>query len=404
MSRTLGYVTPVRAYCSAGEIYMQAASGRVAEALAAQYDHVVMCAKVVHATPPEPFDCPLIAPNLELIAQPFWNTTADSLRHFFGISRAYLRTCRHSDALFVRGMCPCIPLLYLLAKLFRLPICHWLVGDPVALLKSGRRAGPVADSLALLYARTDRILTRLCRWFTNGTLLCNGRELARIYASPRTIEIVSSTIGQSEFFLRPDTCQGRTVRILFVGFLRPEKGVEYLLDAFSQLKLGVHWELEIAGPAEFPEYRRTLASLAAARGIADQIHWSGYVPNGKPLWERMRAADIFVLPTLSEGTPHVLVEARANSLPCISTNVGGVPSTVTHGYDALLVPPKDARSLARAIETIAQDGELRRAMIRNGLLAARRQTLDRFIGTVLAELQSNLPADPAPVPQRQGGA
>jgi hypothetical protein len=43
-------------------------------------------------------------------------------------------------------------------------------------------------------------------------------------------------------------------------------------------------------------------------------------------------------------------------------------------------------------------------MIRNGLLAARKQTLDRFIGTVLAELQSNLPAEPAPVPQQQGGA
>ncbi len=56
MSRTLGYVTPVRAYCSGGEIYMQAASGRVAEALAAQYDRVVMCARVVHGIPPEPFD------------------------------------------------------------------------------------------------------------------------------------------------------------------------------------------------------------------------------------------------------------------------------------------------------------------------------------------------------------
>src|SRR5579859_6536782 len=150
MSRTLGYVTPVRAYCSAGEIYMQAASGRVAEALAAQYGRVVMCAKVVHATPPQPFDVPLNAPNLELIPQPFWSTTADSLRHFFGIARAYLQTCRRADALFVRGMCPYMSVLYLLAKLFRRPICHWLVGDPVALPQSGRRAGLVTDSLALL--------------------------------------------------------------------------------------------------------------------------------------------------------------------------------------------------------------------------------------------------------------
>lgn len=399
MNRILGYVTPVRAYRAAGEIYMQAASGRVAEALAAQYDKVVMCAKVVEEAPPEPFDVPLNAPNLELVAQPFWSTTADSLRHFFGIARAYLRTCRQVDALFVRAMCPYTPVLYLCAKLFRKPICCWIVGDPVALLRSGPRIGPLADRFALLYALADRFLMRLGRWLTDGILLCNGRELARIYASARTVEIVSSTVGESEFFVREDTCQGSTVRILFVGFLRPEKGIEYLLDAVSQLNLAAPWELEIAGPDEYPEYRKKLDRIAVERGIAGSIRWSGYVPNGQPLWERMRAADIFVLPTLSEGTPHVLVEARANSVPCISTNVGGVPTTVTHGYDALLVRPRDARGLARAIERLVRDGELRRALIRNGLFAARKQTLDRFIHTVLAELHHNLPEERAAVPQ-----
>ena len=123
------------------------------------------------------------------------------------------------------------------------------------------------------------------------------------------------------------------------------------------------------------------------------------MPNGKALFDHMRAADIFVLPTLSEGTPHVLVEARANGLPCISTTAGGVPSTVTHGYDALLVLPKDARDLARAIERVASEAELRRALIRNGLSTARKQTLGRFIAAVLRELNPNVPAGSAAVPQ-----
>jgi glycosyltransferase involved in cell wall biosynthesis len=63
-----------------------------------------------------------------------------------------------------------------------------------------------------------------------------------------------------------------------------------------------------------------------------------------------------------------------------------VPSCVTDGFDALLVPPKDARALAQAIELLICDGELRRSLIRNGLLSARKQTLDRFIATVLGEL------------------
>ena len=224
-------------------------------------------------------------------------------------------------------------------------------------------------------------------------------ELARAYASPRTTTVVSSTIRESEFFHRSDTRTGSSLRILFVGFIRPEKGIEYMLDAVSLLKADVPWELEIVGPREFPAYSQKLNRIAAARGIREHIRWEGYVPYGKPLFDRMRAADIFVLPTLSEGTPHVLVEARANGLPCISTAAGGVPSTVTDGYDALLVPPKDAQALAQAIERVARDAELRRALIRNGLTAAHQQTLNRFIAAVLRELHTNAPAEGAAVPQ-----
>lgn len=378
---------------------MQAASGRVAEALAKHYEKVLVCASVVHGAPPAPFDFPLDAANLELVAQPFWITTAGSLPHFFGIARAYMRTCRRADVLFVRGMCPYTAVLYLCAMAFRKPICHWIVGDPVTLLRTSTRRGPVLDAFALLYALQDRLFTRLGRWLTSGALICNGRELARAHASPRTVEIVSSTIREGEFFPRTDTCQGPVVRILFVGYIRPEKGIEYLLEAVSQLKADVPWELEIVGPPEFADYSEKLHRIAAARGIRERIRWNGYVPNGKPLFDRMRAADLFVLPTLSEGTPHVLVEARANGLPCISTTVGGVPTTVTDGYDALLVPPKNSRALARAIERVIGDGDLRRALIRNGLRAARKQTLDRFIAAVLSELKTNVPADRAAVPQ-----
>jgi len=399
MRGILGYVTPVRAFSSAGEIYMQSASGRVAEAFGKHYEKVCVCSRVVHGPPPAPFDAALNAPNLELIAQPFWGTTAGSLIHLFGIARAYARTCRRADVLFVRGGCPYMAVLYFCAAVFRKPICHWIVSDPVTLLRTHNRRGPVLDIFAILYALHDRLLTRLGRWVTNGALICNGRELACVHPSPRTIEIVSSTIRENEFFSRTDTCQGPVLRILFVGFLRPEKGIEYLLDAVSQLKPDVPWELEIVGPRQFQNYAKKLDDIAAARGICERIRWTGYVPNGKPLFDRMRAADLLVLPTLSEGTPHVLVEARANGLPCISTTVGGVPTTVTDGYDALLVPPKDARALARAMERVIGDAALRRALIRNGLLAARKQTLDRFIATVVRELNADAHAERAAVPQ-----
>jgi glycosyltransferase involved in cell wall biosynthesis len=385
--RILGYITPVRAYASADRIYMQAASGRVAEALAMQYDKVLICTRVVHGPPPSSTDFPIEVSNIELIAQPAWRTTLGSLPHFFGIILAYIRTCRRSDVLFVRGMCPYVGFLYLCALIFRRPICHWIVGDPVALLRASRRNGRVMDKLALLYALQDRLATRVGRWLTNGALICNGSELAKAYRSPRTTATVSSTIQESEFFSRADTCQGDTIRILFVGFIRPEKGIEYLLDAVSRLKPDLMWEVRLVGANEFPEYRKMLDEIVAERGIGDRVHWEGYMAYGQPIFDCMRASDLLVLPSLSEGTPHVLAEARANSLPCIATTVGGVPDVVTDGYDALLVPPKDAFAIAQAIERIVRDGELRRELIRQGFSKSHVQTLDRFVELVQSEIQ-----------------
>ena len=94
-----------------------------------------------------------------------------------------------------------------------------------------------------------------------------------------------------------------------------------------------------------------------------------------------------------------LVEARAHGLPCISTTAGGVPSTVRHGYDALLVTPRNSRALSHAIERMIEDNRLRQALIRNGFTAARRQTLDHFVVTVRRELEWQTKTASAAVPQ-----
>ncbi len=214
MNQVLGYVTPVRAYVKGEEIYMQAASGRVADALAMHY---------VYGPPPSPTDLPLESKNIKLVPQPYWGSSLGSLPHFFAIVRAYLRTCREADIIFVRGMCPYIGALYLFAFLFQRPVCHWIVGNPVALLQSSKRGGRLLDLFSLLYALQDRLQTRVGRWLTDGIFLCNGHELAQAYRSPRTVATVSSAIRQGEFVPRIDTCHGETIRILFVGYIRPEK-------------------------------------------------------------------------------------------------------------------------------------------------------------------------------------
>ncbi len=385
---TLGIVAEMYAYRHDGGVYIHLSFGRVVDRLAARCARVLLCVPLRDGPPPESRDYRLQATNIELVPQPFYTSSLDAFKLVVGITRGYARVCRRADALFVRGMLPYVAHFYGLARWHRRRPCHWIVGNPIALLRSHQRSGRLKDLAALAYAWQDRRATRCGRWLTGGAFVCNGAELGQVYASPRTHVAVSSTVTDDEFFERSDTCQGPTIRLLFIGFPRPEKGLQYLIEALALIQAPRPCELLIVGAADqFQPYRDELERLAEQRGVAERVRWQGYVPYGPQMFAHLRAADILVLPTLSEGTPRVLVEARANSLPVVATNVGGIPTSVTDGHDGLLVPPKDPAALATAITRVSADGELRRALVHNGLATARRLTVDRFVEFVARLLE-----------------
>jgi glycosyltransferase involved in cell wall biosynthesis len=81
------------------------------------------------------------------------------------------------------------------------------------------------------------------------------------------------------------------------------------------------------------------------------------VPFGDALSHLYREADIFVLPSFHEGLPYVILEAMAQSLPIISTTVGGLPYTIANGMEGILLPPGRPNLLADAIEQLSRNPE-----------------------------------------------
>ena len=75
--------------------------------------------------------------------------------------------------------------------------------------------------------------------------------------------------------------------------------------------------------------------------------------------------DIFVLPSLKEGLPYVVLEAGLAGLPVVASNVGGVPEIIENGKDGLLVPPANPEELAKAIKKLIGDKNLRENLAKN---------------------------------------
>ncbi len=139
------------------------------------------------------------------------------------------------------------------------------------------------------------------------------------------------------------------------------------------------------------------ANLEAAAGKG--VTFSGQIQDTSVYYA---ACDVMVLPSLTEGSPNVLLEAMATGVPSVATQVGGIPEIVKDGESALLVPPSDPAALAQAIRTLLGDAELRARLVVNARSAiearhtpeTRAQELISRYRSVLADATQPIAALP----------
>jgi teichuronic acid biosynthesis glycosyltransferase TuaC len=135
--------------------------------------------------------------------------------------------------------------------------------------------------------------------------------------------------------------------VLFVGRLDAAKGIDELLDAFASLA-GHRPNLRLAYVGDGPGGEH-LRSRAKQLALENRIIMNGACTSQKVAhW--LIAANVLALPSYNEGYPNVVIEALSCGRPVIATNVGGIPELVKE-ESGILIPPRDSRALANAIET-----------------------------------------------------
>ncbi|MCO5151617.1 MULTISPECIES: glycosyltransferase family 4 protein [unclassified Shinella] len=161
---------------------------------------------------------------------------------------------------------------------------------------------------------------------------------------------------------------GRTpgpLRVLTVGEVGLRKGSPYVLQAAE--RLGAAARIRMVGPDRLPPYiRRRMGRSVELRGIvprqqiAAEYHW----------------ADVFLLPSLCEGSATVVYEALASGLPVVTTYSTG--SVVRDGVEGLIVPERDPQAIADAIRHLADNEDIRASMSQNARRTARDNTVEKY--------------------------
>ncbi len=177
-------------------------------------------------------------------------------------------------------------------------------------------------------------------------------ELTR-HGTPRDrIRVIPYAADTRRFQPEPEKRHESTCTFLFTGGITQRKGIKYLLDAWRRIRRP-GWRLQLLGgmPSE----------TGPLEPYRDEVEWLGRVGHAE-VPARMAAADVFVFPSLFEGSAVVTYEALACGLPSIVTPSAG--SVVRDGIEGRIVPPADIDALAESMETLGNDPELRAEMSR----------------------------------------
>lgn len=166
-----------------------------------------------------------------------------------------------------------------------------------------------------------------------------------------------------------------------VSVLRQQKDPLALVRAAELIQKNGRFKgkLAIVGNGDLA---RTVVSEIETRGLQELVRWFEFQ---QPASQYLKALDVFVLPSLWESLPIAVLEALGHGLPVIATNVCGTPEAVVAGKTGLLVEPHDPQGLARALETMLNDGALR---ARLGAEAERMATARFSIGRMAREISA----------------
>lgn len=248
----------------------------------------------------------------------------------------------------------------------RRPYAVEVVSDPYTAFAKGTVSHPLRPVLrSALTMQLQRSVARA------SAVQYVAEALVERYPPERaqTVAVVSDvSLAENDFVQTERTAFNLgSLSICFVGSLQHlYKAPDLLIEAVGLcVKDGLDLRLRIVGDGRFSEHLRT---LAARENISDKTEFLGWLPGPTAVRQVLDESDVFVLPSRTEGLPRVLLEAMARALPCLGSEVGGIPELLRRED---LIPELTPAALASRLTSLASDSGHLAEMSQRNLLKAR---------------------------------
>jgi len=264
---------------------------------------------------------------------------------------------------------PCGPIGWLLKRLLKTPYAISLQGGDVP--------GFDPQTLGTYHALSGPVIRHL--WHDAAAVVANAQGLAdlgRRFDARTKIPVIPAGADVNSIAPKSDYASQDAIKLLFVGRLVHQKGLDILLKALGKLDPELNWNMTFVGQG--PEHA-ALTSQAQHLGIMDRMTFKSWTDKAM-LPGIYKNADIFVLPSRDEGMANALLEAMAAGLPVVGTDISGTREVVVQGETGLTVPAESVDELSAALAAMILDQNKREVFGR----AARARVEARFSWTSAA--------------------
>lgn len=207
--------------------------GKIVNEIASHFKKMILVVPVVSTQTQHDW---VLGSNIEVRAVPVGGTAIGNVKVTGKWKPIVTSAILSSDCVFIRGLfTPALGCIYKSCREQRKPLLHWIIGNPKALLRSHRRSGFLKDGLGIIYTHWWCAYLDYLHNSSRGMAgyICNGSEIRDAFSKLNSWTIVSSTLTESDYFWRNNTCFEKVIRIGTLCYLRPEKGIEDLIESFS---------------------------------------------------------------------------------------------------------------------------------------------------------------------------
>ncbi|MBN1796606.1 MAG: glycosyltransferase family 4 protein [Sedimentisphaerales bacterium] len=348
----------------------------------ATFDEVVVFARVLDIPEYALDKPPANGQKVSFSSLPTYIGPWQFIKHYRQIKKLTNQAVSEADAFILRTPGTLSLLLWSELRKRKIPYGLEVVAEPWEAMRSGNIKSIVRPFLRRMYRNK---LIQQCKQASTVSYVTE-HTLQKLYPAtcwtthyssielPENMIIADAALAERIRMIRERIRNKKPLRICnLAGMTGFYKGQNILIEAVSMCcKRGLDIKLTLIGDGRC---KNTYVELVEKLGLSETVTFLGHILRGKQTNDKLDESDLFVFPSFTEGLPRGLIDAMARALPCIASDIGGIPELLSQED---LVPPRDAAALAAKIESVARDPEKMEKMARRNLGKSREYIADKL--------------------------